>query len=136
MIEADIATGLLRRLSTIALSPSLPIAYPNVPYSPTGAAYLRASHIPANVEPAAITRWDRRTGILQVDVMWPENNGITGGLQTADEVAAHFGRGTRFEENGVLIQINSTPVVAGAIHEPPYMQIPVSISYECFHSLA
>lgn len=136
MIEADIATGLLRRLSTISLSPSLPIAYPNVPYSPTGDAYLRASHIPSTVDPLTLDRWDRRSGILQVDVMWPENVGITGGLGVADEVAAHFARGTRLEENGATIQIIRTPTVGGPLHDPPYMQIPVSVFYECFHSLA
>ena len=135
-VEATIADGLLRRLENAPVGLSVPIVFPNMPFSPAGQTYLRASHIPSAVAPADIAKWDRRSGILQIDVMWPENRGIPGGLRLADEVSSYFGRGTRIRENGTLIQILRTPEIGAPITDPPYKQIPVSVFYECFVRLS
>lgn len=135
-VEATIADGLLRALSNAPIGLFVPIVYPNMPFQPAGETYLRASYVPSATSSVDLVQWDRHSGILQIDVMWPENRGVSGGLRLADEIAQYFKRGTRIVESGTVIQILRTPGVGGPIVDPPYQQIPVSVYYECFNRLS
>lgn len=135
-IEALIADALFRHLSTLSLSPALQIAWQGTSYDPPsdGGAYLRASYIPNTVDTATISRWDRRYGIFQVDVMWPENKGVIPAAEVAGQIADHFPRDTTKLTAGTsTVKIYRTPVIGSALPDPPRMMIPVSVYYECFH---
>lgn len=136
--ETAIWNALASRMQTLTLSPALPIAWPNVAFeNPTTAgAFLRVNFLPNPAEAVTIPHdgWDRHSGIMQVDVMWPEGEGIAPAMQRAEAVAAHFPRGWQVRNDGVLVQIVRRGTIAPAIQDPPFVMVPVSIRFLSFHT--
>lgn len=137
-IETDIFDAFEAKLSALVLSPALEIEWPNVGFKPPldergdPAPYLRASHLPG--EPNQITLGstgqNRHVGVFQVDVMWPEGEGIVAPGRIADAIVAHFKRGTDMTSGAALVRVIKPPSRAPAISVPPRVQIPVSIRYQ------
>lgn len=131
-IEASVEEGLAVHLSTLTLSPAMPIAWPNVGYDPTSDGYLKVQHFPVDTNQATLgtNGKNRITGIYQVSVMWPKNQGAIAPKERAALISAHFKRGTVITQDGLNIRINQPPHVSGAIEEKAFLQVPVSISYQ------
>lgn len=135
MANSDIFAALCSHLADLVLSPALPVAWPNVDFTPPANGYLAASHFPASVnqiETGANGR-DRYRGILQVSVFKKHGIGaISGGMAAANSVAAHFDRGSYIETaGGLFVRIRSTPFVGPGFKDGSYWQTPVSVLYEC-----
>ncbi|MCF3934347.1 DUF4128 domain-containing protein [Acuticoccus sp. M5D2P5] len=138
MAEKQIFTVLADRLGTLVLSPTLPIAWPNVDFTPpprTGVgkgAYLRASHIPTTTDQITLgdSGYNRHRGIFQIDVVWPANGGLVAPMKVVDAIIAHFQRGTVLTEGGHIVRIYAPPHPGPVISSPPQIQIPVSVRYQ------
>lgn len=130
--ETSIAEALLARLATLTLSPAMPVAYPNVTFTPPAAGYLRATHVPntANQVTLGTSGKNRHLGIFQVDVFLPINGGISTPMEKAGAVAAHFKRGTTLTRDGISIRIVRPPEIRPALQSAPYLQVPVIIRYQ------
>jgi len=137
-METEIFAGLLGHFDTISLSEELTIAWPNNKFTPPSAGpdvrWLRVSHVPAETFPLSITHSNRYAGFLQIDVF----NGIGGSEVTAigiaDEIAAHFVRGTRITITGAEIKIHRQPSRLPTVQDHPWIMLPVRINYQCLVS--
>lgn len=131
-VETSITEALLAQLATLVLSPVLPIAYPNVTFTPPAAGYLRATPVPniANQVTLGSSGKNRFEGLFQVDVFLPQNAGISTVLEKAGAVAAHFKRGTTLTRDGINVRITRPPEVRPHLQSPPYVQVPVMIRYQ------
>lgn len=131
-VEAKIADALLTYLGTLTLSQALPIAMPNVDFTPpAGGKYLSAAHLPNATSQVTLgdNGFNRHIGLLQVSVVWPQNAGDIEPKEIAGQVVAHFKRGTVISHDGITLRIVQPPSVAPAIPDPPGYQIPVTIPY-------
>ncbi len=130
--ETKIYNALIGKLVALTLSPSLSVAYPNVPFTPPEDGYLRVSHFPNLVQQITVgdTGINRYTGILQIDLFSPENEGIVGASEVAGEIAQHFKRGTFIDSDGAVVRVISPPIIATGLSSPPYLQTPISIRWQ------
>jgi hypothetical protein len=134
-IEATIADALLSHLGDFpAQTPSIDIAYPDVPFEPvSGRTYLDTSllfNAPANLGVADASCTEFR-GILQVTVVAPAGRGIIAPIELAAKVADHFERGTSLG-TGPVIKIVGRPAIANPAQSPDRIRVPVSVSFSCF----
>ena len=69
-IETSIWMALKARVSTLVLSPVLPVSWPNESFTPPAAGYLRVTHVPniANRLFIGSAAANQRLGLLQVSV--------------------------------------------------------------------
>jgi hypothetical protein len=133
-VESQITEALLTRLGTLTFSPTLPVAYPNVTFTPpTSGPYLHA-HAPlrAATQAVGISAWDEHAGIFQVDVVYRAQDGVVKPTQIADAVAAHFPRNLHLANGSVRVDINEPPSIAGPVTDGTNLKTPVSIRYRCF----
>ena len=113
-----------------ALSSKPPIAWPNVPYTPTnGTLFLRVSILPANTETITLDSAGRHTGIYQVSVFAENGKGELAANQMADKVADHFAANR--DLNGLRIREISQQT---AEPESAWYQKIVSITYDTHHT--
>jgi hypothetical protein len=131
-VETSIVEALMARLLTLTLSPALPVAWPNLDYTPPAAGYLRATHVPNSTNQVTLgsTGKNRHVGIFQVDVFLPIMTGISTPMERAGAVAAHFKRGTTLTKDGINVRITRPPEVRPALQSLPYIQVPVIIRYQ------
>ncbi len=134
-VEATIAELLFARLTSLVLSPVLPVAFPNLQFSPPAGAYLRADFIPNRTDNLGLANEAsaRHQGILQVTAVYPVNGGIIKPTNTGGLVAAHFAKGTILHESGVKVKVYAKPSVGGPIIEPDKVSVPVTILYRSFN---
>lgn len=102
-VEATIAELLFARLTSLALSPVLPVAFPDVAFSSPAGPYLRADFIPNRTDNLGLANdaKARHQGILQVMAIYPVNSGIIKPTNTAGLIASHFAKGTILYGSGV-----------------------------------
>ena len=124
----DIQAALDTQLATIT---SAPIAFPNVPYTPSAqTSYLRASLIPADTVQASLgtSGKDETNGIYQVDVVVPRGSGRPGLIDT---VADAFKRGTVLTYNSKSLRVRSVSM-GSAILDDEWYFVPVSINFQIY----
>lgn len=131
-VETSIAEALFARLATLVLTPAMEIAWPNISFDPPTAGYLRATPVPNLASQVTLgdAGKNRFGGLFQVDVFWPQNDGIRPALERAGAVAAHFKRGTVLTRDGINVRITRPPEVRPHLQSPPYLQVPVMIRYQ------
>lgn len=125
----DIQAALDNQLST--LTGSTPIAWPNIPYSPSvGTTYLRPLFLPGDTIQASLgdSGKDDTFGIYQIDVVYKAG---TGRSTLTDTVADHFSRGTVCSYNGVNVRVRSVSI-GPMIQDEAWVFVPVSISWQTF----
>lgn len=138
-IEQSIETAVLSRTGGLAALTGLPIAWPNLGFTPPTDAqgralpYLRVSHLP-NVNQRLFINSDthRRPGILQISVYAPLDSGASAATRIAGQVAGHFPMDHRVTVDGVTVRVTKAPDIAPALKDEPYWAVPVSVSYEAF----
>jgi hypothetical protein len=134
-VEAQITEALFTRLAALTLSPVLPVAYPDVVFTPPAIGnYLECAILRAATAGVGISAWDEHAGILQVTVVTKQfpAGGTKTPTQIADAVAAWFPRGTRLTNGSVQVDVYETPAIAAPIADAPYTRTPVSIRYRTF----
>lgn len=117
------------RLKTI--SPTLPIAYENVAFTPPadGSKYLRCNLTIAKPDDRCKGgTYYRENCTFNVYVLDKLNIGTTGALTTAEAVKNLFSKGSSLEEGNVRVNILTTPHIAGAVVASDRLVIPISIS--------
>ena len=129
MTNQQIYQALRARLNTLANKP--PIAYLNQPYTPVnGTAYLAEDFLPANNEGLTVNgAAQAKTGIYQITVFYPDNQGVAAPQALAEAIAVHFDRGT--ELSGIIIDsadIEASSTAGG------WFQIPISVVYRGYRN--
>lgn len=141
--ETKIVESLFAELAALALTPPLPIALPNLDFTPPAdEKWLRVSEAPSPILPAAlapagpgylaITPGARDyNGTIQVDVVWPQRSGITAPKEIAGAITAHFSPAKAIYGDGVKVKVIRSHVGA-KVDEASRIYLPVTIQYRAF----
>jgi len=134
MIEGMIPEALLAHLSLLALSPALPVAYPDIQFNPPATAYLKVYYIPNGTQRICITPGspNRYQGILQVTVVFPAGQGAVKPNDVAGQIASHFAEGTQLQTAAGPVRIDKRPSVERPMQDTDRIQIPVSIDWVAY----
>lgn len=143
-IETRIQEALNAHLRDMVLNPPLPIAWPNLKFTPpkrTARAdgkprgwYLRANPIVLPTAAIALAGGSNLyTGLFQIDVVFPADIGMTVPTEVVGSIVRHFRRGTRLWREGVRVDVVQAPYPAPALAEAPGMMIPVTVPYQSIH---
>ena len=135
MVETEIMELLFARLGSFVASPALPIAWPNVPFTPPADhRYLRVQFVPNMANRVTIDSDGphQHLGLLQVSVYWTKGQGEAAPRAVAAAIAAHFPCDLRLASGGLFVRITKRPDVRDMIVEVAAIQIPVMIDWEVF----
>jgi hypothetical protein len=130
-IEQIILEAMNTRLNEYVTANPIDVAWSGIPLDPVG-KYLRPNLLPTPTVTAGVGEGSRNllSGIYQVDVFWPENEGESLPYGIAGDIIAYFKRGTQLTYDGQVIKISGPPWVAPKVpNEDKVLQIPVSIPY-------
>jgi len=111
-------------------SQPVPLALPNVPFTPPAGPYLAAHDLPAR--PVAIDLAQQckvYSGIYQVNVSVPKGTGATTAKQLAALVAGLFPSGAGFPGDGVTVWVNNEPAISPGLIAGAAYTIPISFRY-------
>lgn len=133
-IQSQIEAALFSRVASMALSPAMPIAWPNVSYSPPTTGYIRVTHVPNIARRLFLGSTDphQRLGLLQVDAFTPLNKGASAATEIAGKVAEHFPADLKMTSGTVTVRVTKAPDVSQAIADDAFWFVPVTVSYEVF----
>lgn len=134
-IEAKIFNALAYHMSQLVFSPAIPVAYPNVAFSPPATNKWLALHeFPAPTVPLSVDNRgaNQHVGFAQISVFWPLNTGMVQPNEIAASIISHFKRGTRISRESIVVEITQASRSA-ALYEDRVM-IPVTINYRSFHA--
>jgi hypothetical protein len=127
--ESDIMAALFARAASFAATPALPVAWPNVAFTPP------ANQFVPNVANRVTIDSDgphQHLGLLQVSVYWTKGQGEAGPRAIAADLAAHFPCDLKLTSGGTTVRITKRPDVRDLIVEDDAVQIPVMISFEAW----
>lgn len=123
--------ALFDRLESLVLSPPLEISWPEPPVTfdpPADGRYLEARFFPNAPAFQGLEGETLDQGLLQVNVVWPKNQGeIAPGL-IAKAVRAHFAAPLTLFHSGTKTKITGTQI-AGVLRDATELRIPVTISW-------
>ncbi len=133
-IEVSIETALFTRMAALVLSPAMPVAWPNVDFSPVLSGYLMVTHLANGARRAFIgsAGHHQRLGILQVSVFAPLNKGASPATEIAGKVAEHFPCDLKLPSGDVSVRITKAPDIMQAMRNDSFWHVPVRVSYECW----
>ena len=133
MSDSIIRQVLETQLKTLCstFTPSLPIAYQNVVFTPkVGVAYAQCYILPAKTrDPSIGDRHSRKTGVFQVSLCFPVNDGNAKIEAAKDSIENFFYRGRSFEKNGKWVSIDSTPSSTSTSVQNGWYVLHISIDY-------
>ncbi|MBB6306220.1 DUF4128 domain-containing protein [Xanthobacter tagetidis] len=131
--EATIVDLLSAKLAALVFSPAIPIAWPHVPFTPPASPRLWLEAWPmfnttgnlflGNGDPSL------HLGIMQVTVVSPLGEGATPALGIAEQVAAHFAKGTRLQSEDVDLRIYEKPSISTPFKDEGDLRTAVSIRW-------
>lgn len=132
MTMARIRTAFESKLNTWAQaqSPALPVAWPNVTFTPPVGSYVRAFLIPSSTASRDIGGKNRSyTGIFQASLFLPIGSGPALADSLAGSLDAAFPVDTQLISGSLRITLTSPMSAAAAVEEPDRYLVPVSCSY-------
>ena len=130
---ADIFDALFAKVGTLVTgSPSLPVAYPEVAFDPPAdGKYLAVSVFTNRPAWEGLASGKIDQGILQIDVVWPKNQGLIAPAEIADLVKAHFARPCVMQSGTAQVRVSGEPWCAAPLIELSETRIPVSVRWVC-----
>lgn len=134
-IETDIMAALFARVATLVLSQALPVAYPNIAYTPSAdQRYLRVQFVPntANRLTIGSDGPHQHIGLLQLSVYGKKGAGEAAVRGDAASVASHFPCDVKLNSGSVTVRITKRPDVRDMIVEDAAVQIPVMVAWEAY----
>lgn len=128
---AGVFDALLARCATLAVgSPALPIAYPEVAFTPPADGRYLEVRVFANRHAwQSIAGGAMGQGLLQITVVWPKGQGVVAAGQAADTVAAHFPNGQPMFSGGYKVTAVGEPQAMSPNSDGPQLRIPVTIGW-------
>lgn len=118
-------------LNTWATTNTTVIAWQNIQYNPTkGTKYIRASLLPAEtLNPTLGDSFNRKEGILQLLLYFPDGTGVGASETLADSLLAYFARGESFTAGGIVVRMLESPSISAGFNDNGWFVTPVSIRY-------
>lgn len=124
--------ALEKRLS--ALTPKLPTAFENTPFSPVdGQPYQRATLIPNSPIDHGIAfdvkEW---RGLFQVSLMYPLGAGRRAAQDRVELLVDHFDPMQTLSATGLRIELTASPDVGSGFIDDNRWHVPVTVSWSAF----
>lgn len=132
MIAADIGAALKAHLAALVFSPTIPVAWPNRDFTPTGERFLAAQIDGLPNDRLTISGTHRVSGVLTVGAVIPAGGGTGQADGIADAVAEHFPCDLRLTIASGAVRITQVPSVRGGYRDGAYWRVPVTIPFEAF----
>lgn len=128
---AGVFDALLARCASLAVgSPVLPIAYPEVAFTPPASGRYLEVRVFANRSAwQSIAGGGMGQGLLQVTVVWPKGQGVITAGQAADAVAAHFQNGLAMFAGGHAVKVIGEPEAMSPNSDGPSLRIPITVNW-------
>lgn len=128
---AGVFDALLARCSSLAVgSPPLPIAYPEVSFTPPASGRYLEVRVFANRNAwQSIAGGGMGQGLLQITAVWPKGQGVVAPGQIADAVAGHFPNGQAMFSGGYAVKVIGKPTAMSPNSDGPSLRIPVTVSW-------
>lgn len=128
---AVVAGLLLARCETLSVgSPKMPVAMPDVAFSPPAdGCYLRVDLFSNAPFWEGLTTGRVDQGLLQITVVWPKGKGVIKPRQAAAQVMAHFPKGLKLFGPATRVTVNREPWAASPILEDTETLTPITISW-------
>lgn len=123
------------RLDALVLSPVLPIAWPEPTetFVPPSGPYLVAKLLfnRPRFEGMSASDGVLDQGLLQVDVVWPKNQGDAGAIDVAKAIRAHFtvDPALALFHGGTKTKITGQPYLSGPFSEDADLRVPVTVPW-------
>jgi hypothetical protein len=133
-VETIIADALFARVAGLRFDPNLPIAWPNKEFSPPAdRKWLRVNDLPLPTQPFALAvgGTNEYTGLIQIDVFQPLNEGIAKARAIAGVIAAAFQPRSKLYRAGLTVKITQTSL-GPILTEPLNIMLPVTVRYRAF----
>lgn len=128
---AVVAGLLLARCETLNVgSPKMPVAMPDVAFSPPAdGRYLRVDLFSNAPFWEGLTTGRVDQGLLQITIVWPKGKGIVAHRRAAAQVMAHFPKGLKLFGPATRVTVNREPWVASPILDDSETLTPITISW-------
>lgn len=136
MSERNLKLALFRHVEEWATdrNPPLPVDAENAGFDkPNNATYIEVRHFP-NTNPSDPTWGDEqmKQGFLQVGIVDTAQRGTLAPAAIADEILAHFAKGTQLTEGNVTVKIETHPTLLTTVQDGQRAIFPVSIPYRAY----
>lgn len=111
----------------------LPIQYEGIKLDHGNAPYIRATILPNTTEYATLGSCgsDKHTGILQLDLFYPNNKGVTAMIAKADTINDYFHSSREFPGTNLNVRIGITSI-GPKLNEEGWIMQPISIDYYAY----
>lgn len=130
---AAIDAALIDRFLAGGFLPTAAVATDNEGFKPPAASkpWARLTNLPTQPSQATLGDGglDLHTGILQVDLYFPQGKGRAATLQLADQIAAHFKAGESCEFEGQFVRFISCGRSEGRVEDGWYRTV-ISINWK------
>jgi hypothetical protein len=127
---AQVLDALLARVAALTLSPTLPVAYPEVAFDPPAdGKYLAVSFFPNRPMAEGLTNGRVDQGLLQITVVWPKNQGLIAPAGIAQAVIDHFPNGLALQSGATRVKISGQAWQAAPITDTDRVSIPITIPW-------
>ncbi|HXU02759.1 MAG TPA: DUF4128 domain-containing protein [Polyangia bacterium] len=137
-VEVAIESALLNRLVAFCASPAIPLALPNINFTPPAVGsnvfWLKADFLPADSFSPSIG-YDadlQHYGLMQVSVFYGQGSGELAPARLAARVIELFPRGQQLIKDGFVVAMWRHPFRGSMIKDDPWVMIPVSVPYISF----
>lgn len=138
--HSRIEDALLARLAALTLSPTVPVAWPNLSFTPTiGQPYLEPTFLPNKTEYGGIGPGApiRHFGLFSVAVFGAVNVASSANSEIADSVIEHFAPPLTLDAEGLALFIgsfngsNHRPWRSTAFPKDGWLMISVTVPWYC-----
>lgn len=128
---AQYMDALFARCATIVTgSPTLPVAYPEVAFTPpSDGKYLKVEDFSNKPAWEGLSSGSLAQGLLQITVVWPRGVGTIAPAQIAQTVIAHFNKGLSLFSGTSRVTITQEPYAASPLTDDISVRIPVTVSW-------
>lgn len=111
-------------------SPALPIAYPDVAFTPpTSGKYLRVDLFRNAPFWEGLSSGRVDQGLLQVTVVWPRGLGVIQPAEAAALVMEHWSKLTALNGSGTRVRVSREPWASSPLLDEHQTELPVTVSW-------
>ena len=106
-------------------------AWENVPFTPTiGTPWQAITLLPSKTDnPTFGDGFRRESGILQISLYYPTNQGSQAAYARAGVLIGAFVRGSTFIQDAIRILVDEHPYIGPAFNNGAWFMVPVSIPF-------
>lgn len=131
--ETDIMAALFARVAAFSLTPALPVAYPNVPFTPPAAQrYLEVKFVPNINTRFGVSTTHQMLGLLQLNIHGKKGTGEAGVRADAAAIVEHFPADLELSNAATKVRITARPEARDMIVDDASVFIPVMVAWETF----